>query len=58
MDDVEKGLKELQEKGEKTIDTVPRRLLGNRYAFIQPPKRLGGVLTEIIDGEFKPEGKE
>ncbi len=24
-------------------------------AFIQPPKRMCGVLTEIIDGEFRPE---
>jgi methylmalonyl-CoA/ethylmalonyl-CoA epimerase len=58
--DVEKGLKELHDKGERTIDTVPRVLLGNRYAFIQPPKRLGGVLTEIIEGEFdkkKAKGK-
>jgi methylmalonyl-CoA/ethylmalonyl-CoA epimerase len=52
--DVESGLAELREKGEKTIDRKPRNLMGNRYAFIQPPARLSGVLTEILDGEFDP----
>ena len=53
--DVEKGLAELRSKGEGTIDKGPRSLMGNRYAFIQPPKRMCGVLTEILDGEFDPE---
>ena len=52
VDDAAAGLKELQDRGEQTIDAVPRELMGNRYAFIQPPARLGGVLTEILDGEF------
>ncbi len=52
---VEAGLAELQDKGIRTIDRKPRELMGIRYAFIQPPARLGGVLTEIMDGEFDPE---
>ncbi len=52
--DVEKGLAGLQAKGESTIDKEPRKLMGNRYAFIQPPGRTCGVLTEILDGEFDP----
>jgi methylmalonyl-CoA/ethylmalonyl-CoA epimerase len=54
VSDVAKGLAELEAKGEKTIDKMPRHLMGNRYAFIQPPARLCGVLTEVIDGEFDP----
>ncbi len=52
VDDVAAGLEELAGKGYRTIDRKPRELMGNRYAFIQPPKDLHGVLTEIIDGEF------
>ena len=54
VSDVGEGLAELKAKGEKTIDEVPRQLMGNRYAFIQPPARLCGVLTEVLDGEFDP----
>jgi methylmalonyl-CoA/ethylmalonyl-CoA epimerase len=53
--DVEKGLAELKAQGEITIDAKPRHLMGNRYAFLQTPKRLCGVLTEIADGEFDPD---
>jgi methylmalonyl-CoA/ethylmalonyl-CoA epimerase len=52
VDDVEEGLAELERKGHRTIDRVPRQLMGQRYAFIQPPPQLHGVLTEILDGEF------
>jgi methylmalonyl-CoA/ethylmalonyl-CoA epimerase len=52
VDDVAEGLEELRNRGEFTIDKKPRELMGNRYAFIQPPAKLGGVLTEILDGEF------
>ena len=52
--DVVEGLAELQAKGEPTIDKEPRKLTGNRYAFIQPPGRTCGVLTEILDGDFDP----
>ncbi len=43
--DVDEGLTELRNKGEPTIDRKPRKLMGNRYAFIQPPNRMCGVLT-------------
>jgi methylmalonyl-CoA/ethylmalonyl-CoA epimerase len=52
--DVAQGLSELRAKGEPTIDREPRRLMGSRYAFIQPPNRMCGVLTEIFDGDFDP----
>lgn len=52
VDDVAEGLDELRQKGVPTIDREPRRLMGNNYAFITPPNLLGGVLTEILDGEF------
>jgi methylmalonyl-CoA/ethylmalonyl-CoA epimerase len=52
VDDVEKALAELHAAGRRTIDQKPRCLMGNRYAFIDPPKALHGVLTEIVDGEF------
>ena len=55
VDDVEAGLKELRDKGHETIDRKPREMMGIRYAFIQPPKELGGVLTEILEGDFDPE---
>lgn len=55
VDDVEAGLAELAAKGQMTIDKRPRALMGNRYAFIQPPKTMAGVLTEILDGEFDPD---
>lgn len=52
VDDVESSLAELKSRGVKMIDREARRLMGNRYAFIHPPKELAGVLTEILDGEF------
>lgn len=54
--DVVEGLAELQAKGETTIDTEPRKIMGRRYAFIQPPGRMFGVLTEIVDREIEPNG--
>lgn len=52
VDNVEETLKKLNVSGGQTIDSKPRCLMGNNYAFIQPPKALHGVLTEIVDGEF------
>lgn len=52
VDNVEEALAELHARGRQTIDQKPRCLMGNRYAFIDPPKALHGVLTEILDGEF------
>jgi methylmalonyl-CoA/ethylmalonyl-CoA epimerase len=52
VDDVEDVLAELRAKGVRTIDERPRRLKGNRYAFVHHPEELAGVLTEVLDGEF------
>ncbi len=52
VEDVEKALEELHSTGRPIIDQKPRHLMGNRYAFIEPPKALHGVLTEIVDGQF------
>lgn len=54
VDELDSALKELREKGQKLIDNVPRQLFGNRYAFVQRPDQLCGVLTELLDGEFDP----
>jgi methylmalonyl-CoA/ethylmalonyl-CoA epimerase len=56
VDNVEDSLEELHRDGHKTIDREPRCLMGNRYAFIDPPGAMHGVLTEILDGEFVPPG--
>ncbi len=58
VDDVEDALAELKAKGVQTIDERPRRLLGNRYAFVHPPKQLCGVLSEVLDGEFRYHGEQ
>ena len=58
VEDVVAKMDELKGKGYKLIDDEPRRLFGNRYAFINPPNQLCGVLTEIIDGEFDLEKGE
>ena len=55
VDDVERGLKELTAKGKKPIDIKPRRMDGTRYAFLEPPKKMLGVLVEILDGDWEPE---
>jgi methylmalonyl-CoA/ethylmalonyl-CoA epimerase len=52
VDDVQAALAELATKGVRTIDQSPRRLMGNRYAFVHSPRELSGVLTEVLDGEF------
>jgi len=52
VDNVVEKMKELKEKGYNLIDDKPRELFGNRYAFINHPKEMCGVLTEIVDGEF------
>lgn len=52
VDDLDAALDELKLKGQKLIDERPRELFGNRYAFVQRPDKLCGVLTELLDGEF------
>lgn len=47
--DVDRAMAELKGKGYKLIDDKPRRLLGNRYAFINHPRELCGILTEVLD---------
>lgn len=58
VDDVEDALAELRAKGVESIDRRPRRLKGNRYAFIHFPDELCGVLTEVLDGEFGYDEKD
>jgi len=55
VDELDSALNELREKGQKLIDNAPRHLFGNRYAFVQRPDELCGVLTELLDGEFDPD---
>ena len=52
VDDVDGALAELKAKGADLIDQEPRELFGTRYAFIQKPNQLCGVLTELIEGDF------
>jgi methylmalonyl-CoA/ethylmalonyl-CoA epimerase len=52
VDDLDAAMAELKAKGAKLIDEKPRELFGNRYAFIQKPNELAGVLVELLDGEF------
>jgi methylmalonyl-CoA/ethylmalonyl-CoA epimerase len=52
VDDLDKALTELKAKGADLIDQEPRTLFGNRYAFVQRPNELCGILTELLDGEF------
>ena len=53
VDDVTDKMDELKDKGYKLIDNKPRKLCNNRYAFINPPQQMCGVLTEIVDGDFE-----
>jgi methylmalonyl-CoA/ethylmalonyl-CoA epimerase len=52
VDDLDNALSELKAKGVDLIDQEPRALFGNRYAFIQRPNELCGILTELLDGDF------
>ncbi len=52
VENVVEKMKELEQKGYKLIDKKPRELFGNRYAFINHPREMCGVLTEICDGDF------
>ena len=48
VEDVEKTLNELKEKGYRLIDEIPRvGAGGHKIAFVHP-KSTGGVLTELI----------
>ena len=52
VEDLDGALAELKAKGADLIDQEPRELFGTRYAFIQKPSQLCGVLTELIEGDF------
>jgi methylmalonyl-CoA/ethylmalonyl-CoA epimerase len=52
VDNLDTALSELKAKGAELIDQEPRRLFGNRYAFVQRPDKLCGILTELLDGDF------
>jgi methylmalonyl-CoA/ethylmalonyl-CoA epimerase len=56
VDNLDAAMEELRSKGAKLIDEKPRYLFGNRYAFVQKPQELGGVLTELLYGEFDASG--
>ena len=58
VDDVEGALREMEEAGLETIDRSPREAFGSRYAFLENPRSMFGVLTEILDGEFKIPGAD
>jgi methylmalonyl-CoA/ethylmalonyl-CoA epimerase len=52
VDDLSKAIQELKEKNIELIDSKPRELFGNRYAFVHHPTKLNGVLTELLEGDF------
>jgi methylmalonyl-CoA/ethylmalonyl-CoA epimerase len=52
VDDLSKAMDELKGKGIQLIDSKPRELFGNRYAFVHHPDKLNGVLTELLEGDF------
>jgi methylmalonyl-CoA/ethylmalonyl-CoA epimerase len=52
VDDLANAMNELKAKGVRLIDSKPRELFGNRYAFVHHPQKLNGVLTELLEGDF------
>jgi methylmalonyl-CoA/ethylmalonyl-CoA epimerase len=52
VDDLSKAIQELKDKNIKLIDHRPREIFGTRYAFVHHPKKLHGVLTELLEGDF------
>jgi methylmalonyl-CoA/ethylmalonyl-CoA epimerase len=52
VDNLSKAMEELNQKGVRLIDSNPRELFGNRYAFVHHPNKLNGVLTELLEGDF------
>lgn len=49
--DIEEAMVKIKGKGYKLINDKPRRLLGNRYAFINYPRELCGILIELLDNK-------
>lgn len=52
VDNLSNAMEELRQKGIELIDSKPRELFGNRYAFVHHPNKLNGVLTEFLEGDF------
>ena len=52
VDDLSKAMEELRAKNVELIDSKPRELFGTRYAFVHHPRKLNGVLTELLEGDF------
>jgi methylmalonyl-CoA/ethylmalonyl-CoA epimerase len=52
VDNLSKAIQELKEKNIELIDSKPRELFGNKYAFVHHPTKLNGVLTELLEGDF------
>ena len=52
VDSLSKALQELRDRNVELIDSKPRELFGNRYAFVHHPAKLQGVLTELLEGDF------
>jgi methylmalonyl-CoA/ethylmalonyl-CoA epimerase len=52
VDNLTNAMDELRQKGIELIDSKPRELFGNRYAFVHHPDKLNGVLTELLEGDF------
>lgn len=49
VDDIEKALEELKEKGIRLIDEKPRRGAGNKKIAFLHPKSTNGVLVELCE---------
>jgi methylmalonyl-CoA/ethylmalonyl-CoA epimerase len=49
VENVQEALDELNTKGYRTIDKKPRSIMGQRFAFINQPREMCGVLSEICD---------
>jgi methylmalonyl-CoA/ethylmalonyl-CoA epimerase len=49
VDDIEKALEELKEKGVKLIDETPRKGAGGAKIAFLHPKATGGVLVELCE---------
>jgi methylmalonyl-CoA/ethylmalonyl-CoA epimerase len=52
VDNLSRAIQELKEKNIELIDSKPRELFGNKYAFVHHPTKLNGVLTELLEGDF------
>lgn len=56
VDDIEKELKKLADKGVQLIDKVPRKGVPGRIAFLHP-KAARGILLELVEPYKEPHKK-